>query len=721
MTRILRRPARSALLAVAALPFFLAAVVALGGLASVAWGFVLGGAIHAQTNLDFNLATENSAAYGIAWDGTNFWVVDYPDAKVYAYDSSGVHVPELDFDLATENGHAYGIGWDGTKFWVTDLDDEKVYAYDSSGVHSPGLDFDLSTDNSNPYGIGWDGTNFFVVDRNDRKVYAYDSSGVHVPELDFDLRGETVNPNSIAWDGTKFFVVDRNDGRTVYAYDSSGVHAPGLDFQLAGGNSHAYGIAWDGTKLWVNDLNDRKVYAYDFERVGPSSGTPGTPETAVASRSGDYTEVTITWSLLYRARTYEIRRATAFAVSSGDVQRIEYGDDISFFAKGLVTGREAYTDNTVEVGKTYQYRIRALSTESGPWSDYFYSGALSPLDLESPSNVAVSREHDNTEVTVSWTAPEGDFDNYTIQRQELVVVEGSTLFGNRVSLGSGTWLPGSTTSYTDSSILPGQTYEYRVAAVKNDVVGDYTESWVRSSPVRTSLGSAPRNFGFDESTDRLLDDRREFWMVWDALDGADDYDVEVMVANVAQGTRTMEHYIVTDPTAFRTSYGRQYVRVRGRKHDDQLCGDGDGTLETGEYCPSEWTIWYDVRFTPKVSIDTPALVDDTADASIMELRENATEAIEGSLGAAGAPVDAGIVLQFLSVLVATVLGGISIAVAWRVGMAPLGVGMGFAITVLVLFTAYRLFGIPLAWPVAIQVVLACAGAFAVVRQTGVFR
>ena len=47
--------------------------------------------------------------------------------------------------------------------------------------------------------------------------------------------------------------------------------------------------------------------------------------------------------------------------------------------------------------------------------------------------------------------------------------------------------------------------------------------------------------------------------------------------------------------------------------------------------------------------------------------------------------------------------------------------MGAAILILILFAGYRLFGTPLAWPVAAQALVAVAGLYALVRQTGVFR
>ena len=453
-----------------------------------------------------------------------------------------------------------------------------------------------------------------------------------------------------------------------------------------------------------------------FDIIDGASG----PFVQRITRSEDYTEAHVRFSLIGRTERAEISREQLIVVPAGNNVVTQWGNAETFNLATGFGGFHSFADSNLYPEISYRYRARAKNHSSTDWTDwggYSISAAQSSglLSLGSPSNLQLSREHDNSGVTISWTAPIGDFDSYTLQRQELVIVESSTIFANVVTLDGNSWLPGSTTTFTDSSILPGNTYEYRVAAVKADGVGEYTD-WTRSSPVQTSLGDAPQNLHFVESGSRMLDDRREFWMSWDELDGVDDYEVEVLVYDVATGGQSLETYIITDPTYFRTAYGRTDVRARGRKHDSGLCGSG-----ADDRCYSEWAGWYSVRFTPAVTIPAPDLVDDTADTSIMELRENTFEAIETSLGAAGASVDADVVLQFLFVVAATVVGGISIAVAWRLGMAPLGVGMGAAIAVLVLFTGYRLYGIPLAWPVAMQAALAVAGMFALVRQTGVFR
>ena len=41
---------------------------------------------------DFDLARGNTSAFGIAWDGAYFYVVDGVDDKVYVYDADGNHV-----------------------------------------------------------------------------------------------------------------------------------------------------------------------------------------------------------------------------------------------------------------------------------------------------------------------------------------------------------------------------------------------------------------------------------------------------------------------------------------------------------------------------------------------------------------------------------------------------------------------------------------------------
>ena len=67
------------------------------------------------------------------------------------------------------------------------------------------------------------------------------------------------------------------------------------------------------------------------------------------------------------------------------------------------------------------------------------------------------------------------------------------------------------------------------------------------------------------------------------------------------------------------------------------------------------------------------------------------------------------------------MGVLCMALSWCRGMAPLGFGMAAAISVLILFAGWRLFGTNLAWPIAVELLLAGGGIVALVRQFGVFR
>ena len=331
-------------------------------------------------------------------------------------------------------------------------------------------------------------------------------------------------------------------------------------------------------------------------------GIPTVPDMVEVNRNASFDEVVVSWDLPDPVSEYQVNRLSAVQVTVGDTSRIEYGDPETFRVDGTIEGVDSYTDAMVEPGNTYQYRVRARGGpgEWSSWSAYVFSGSQPGAgDLEAPSNVRLDRADDNSSVTVEWSAPGGDFDNYTVQCQELVVQDSSTFFANAVTLGS-PWLPTTSLEYEDRAILPGQTYEYRVAAVKDDLVGEYTD-WARSSPAENSLGIGPENLRYESTGSRILAGRREFWLRWDEADGADDYEVDIQVYDVARGVQQMERRVVTDPTIFWTSYGRVGMRVRSRKADAALCGS-----QPADRCLSDRSPWYEVRFTPRAPTISPA-------------------------------------------------------------------------------------------------------------------
>ena len=447
-----------------------------------------------------------------------------------------------------------------------------------------------------------------------------------------------------------------------------------------------------------------------------------TPEALAATRDSSNTVATFRWDYTNKeVGGYEIQRQKAVVISAGDSTSIQYGDTSVLRPEvDRFQGADSYIDSGIERGATYRYRVRAANASRTVWSEwsaYALTAGEQALYLDAPANFEVLRDRSNASVTMNWTAPAGPFDGFALQRQEMVNVESSTIFANTITLSDS--LSSSTLTYTDSSIAPGRTYEYRVAATQDDVVGDYSE-WARVTPFDSSLGTAPANLRFvDDDTARLLDYRREFWMRWDEVDGADDYEVDVLAYNAAAGQRSMETLLLSDPTVFRTAYGRVELRVRGRKNDDVLCGDGDGTVEADEICYTDWTGWYRVQFTPKVPrAGGPTPIPD---ASIEEFRADVDALLDSTLDQSGVDVDPSLAVQFAVLVGTAVLAIASVVAGWKRGMRPLGVGMAFSVTVVSLYVAQQLLGVPEAWAIGAQALIAIPGIIAFARQLGAFR
>ena len=449
-----------------------------------------------------------------------------------------------------------------------------------------------------------------------------------------------------------------------------------------------------------------------------SGGAPTSPARVSTSRSADNSTATLSWELFDPVSEYEIEQEQAITIEAMTTATTQYGNTTRFTVAGTIAGVDEYIDSTVQPGFTYRYRVRAKGGNSGGpagdgWSDFSpwnVSGGQSTSDTKSPGGIQAIRADDNSQVVLSWTAPEGEFTGFAVQRQELVLAEGSTIFANPVILADD--LPADATTYTDATIAPGRTYEYRVSPLEGGVFGQASE-WARVPPVNTSWGGAPQNLRFDDSSDRYLADRREFWLRWDDVDRVDDYQVQTRVYD-GNGDRTMSSYIYTDPSFFGTGYGRVEVRVRGRGSNDDLCGTG-----TNDYCYTEWTPWYGVGFS--ATVEQARRPAPEPDPSIQELQDDVNELINSTLDQSGADVDPSIVVQFAVLVGAASLAMVSVVAGFKRGMRPLGVGMAFSVIVISLYLGTELLGIPLAWAIGAQSLVAIPGVIAVARQAGAFR
>ena len=164
---------------------------------------------------DFTTAldADNNTPVGIWSDGTNMWVADGADNKIYAYWlSNKARNSNEDFNTLASGG-TRGIWSDGTTMWVVDntIGNEKIYAYWlSNKARNPNEDFtNLNAANRSPRDLWSDGTTMWLADQGGAKLYAYDmESKAHVPTKDFDpLASGHINPAGIWSDGTTMWVV----------------------------------------------------------------------------------------------------------------------------------------------------------------------------------------------------------------------------------------------------------------------------------------------------------------------------------------------------------------------------------------------------------------------------------------------------------------------------------------------------------------------------------
>ena len=450
---------------------------------------------------------------------------------------------------------------------------------------------------------------------------------------------------------------------------------------------------------------------------GFSTDAPSTPPRITISRNADYDEATLGWELYDAVQLYEIERLAAVTVSVDDASRIEYGDPQRFQITGTIAGVDEYVDTTLDANTTYRYRIRARgwggTTEDdwSDWSDWVFSGGKSAVDLDAPSNVRLSRLIDNSSITIIWSAPQNALDGYTVQRQELVVLEGSSFFANVVTLGpsGGGWIAATATSYEDTTVVPGNTYEYRVAAVREDSVGDYSE-WARASPRVTSFGQPPPNFRLSSEPTRR-DDRREFWLAWDEVDGADDYELQVREADLATGAPRLDpSVVVTHNTYFDTIYGRVEYRVRGRMDNDDICGPG-----SGDRCYTEWTGWIDEGYVPAPQLVAVSAATISPDAAAIKLKEDLEEVIGAGLDPLGASTDASDVLAGGVLAFIFIMAGVCFVLGHRAGMAPLGFAIGMGLAVMILWLGILMVALPVEWGIMVVVAVFVLGGVSLVR------
>lgn len=201
------------------------------------------------------LGSGNTAPRGVASNaaGTTVWVVD-ANKKVYVYNPSGGLLGSWTAGSLVANATVEGIATNGTDIWIVDSKQDKVFKYTGaatrlSGSQNAASSFDLNSGNKDAKDIVTDGANLWVVnDTGTDKVFKYTVAGGLLGS--WTITGAGSQPTGITIDPTNvahMWIVDSGSDR-VYQYDNaasrtSGSQSASMSFALAAGNTNPQGIA----------------------------------------------------------------------------------------------------------------------------------------------------------------------------------------------------------------------------------------------------------------------------------------------------------------------------------------------------------------------------------------------------------------------------------------------------------------------------------------------
>ena len=184
---------------------------------------------------NYALNSGNTAPRGAASTaaGDKVWVVD-ANKKVYVYNTSGGLLGSWTAGSLTANAQVEGIATNGTDIWIVDAKQDKVFKYTGaasrlSGSQNAASSFSLNSGNTNPKDIVTDGTSLWVVnDGTTDKVFKYTLAGSLLGQLDHRRRPTPARPASRIDPAnvSDIWIVDSGTDR-VYQYTAAASRTSG--------------------------------------------------------------------------------------------------------------------------------------------------------------------------------------------------------------------------------------------------------------------------------------------------------------------------------------------------------------------------------------------------------------------------------------------------------------------------------------------------------------
>jgi phosphodiesterase/alkaline phosphatase D-like protein len=409
-----------------------------------------------------SFTSPGSRPTGLAWDGTNLWMIDNLK-NVYRMDTSGTVLssftapgfPDLD------------LSWDGTGLWIgggQGYGSGRNMKVDALGNRVDSLDVSHWAFS----GFEWDGKFFWISDYNSSLIYKHARNGT--PLLNFGVDISTARPNSISYDGINLWI--GSPGNYVSKYSTSGQFLYRANLNSLGITSTTSSVvAWDGQSLWIAKTDQFTIYRLN----APYYHTPPAAPVLVSpadGATGQPSSLTLSWQVSLEAATYrlQVSTSTSFATRVFDDSTIT---GISQQVSGLASGT------------TYYWRVNAKN--SGGTSAYSSTWSFTPTGVAVPPTVTTNTATNvgSTSATLNGTvSPNGQATTASFEWGTNSTLATSSATSPQ-SIGSGTSSVSVTANLTGLSA--STTYYYRV--VGQNSAGTQQGSIV--SFVTSASGSVP--------------------------------------------------------------------------------------------------------------------------------------------------------------------------------------------------------------------------------------
>jgi hypothetical protein len=189
--------------------------------------------------------------WSVAWDGEYIWTAALW-GDVYKLDPE---TGEVMLHWVFPGPQAWGMTFDGENFWINDFAEKKVYEVDSSGnVLSS---FETPDQKGGAKGITWDGEYLYLMGWTTSTIYKLVKSGILIDTIEIEEGG-----GGLTWDGSYFWVPC---GRGICRIDRDGV----VVGEVYAASEGTWDLAWDGQYLWATqrtneNWQDAKLYQIEI-------------------------------------------------------------------------------------------------------------------------------------------------------------------------------------------------------------------------------------------------------------------------------------------------------------------------------------------------------------------------------------------------------------------------------------------------------------------------